>query len=169
MSNLTPVAIERLRAVKAAILAEPLLFDMQIDDKPNRSCGSPGCIFGWALHLFRPDLDSPFGWRYMDGASAIGLPRPTNRDSWMTIYNDEQVPAADMLARRLFYTDNWPEKFRNTYLTIRTAAPILNARRYGTCFEDAEKCRRLLRAGRIAEARLAARRIDHFIATDGNE
>jgi len=176
MSNLSPLAIERLRAVKAAILAEPMLFDMQDDRPPNRSCGSPGCIFGWALFLWpnaaaRPSLHN---YRYQDGAVALGLPCPTRHDSWMTTWgmggtDVAALPLPDLLARRLFYTDNWPEKFRNAYIAIRTAAPILNARRHGACLEDAGKCRRLLRAGRIAEARLAARRIDHFIATDGNE
>jgi hypothetical protein len=166
MSNLTPLAIERLRAVKAAILAEPMLFDMQDDRSPNRSCGSPGCIFGWALFLWPNEVvrQSLHNYRYQDGAVALGLPCPTRHDSWMTTRDTpaSALPLPDLLARRLFYPYHWPEAFSRAYERIRDSNPIWLARM-------TRKNPRLLRASRIAEARLAARRIDHFIATDGNE
>lgn len=55
MAEMSKESIKKLRAVKAAILAEPELYDQSkwIGTKEN-PCGTPCCIAGWAVWLNSP-------------------------------------------------------------------------------------------------------------------
>ncbi len=67
MPNLSTETIDRLRAVEKAILAEPELYSQHSIYPLKRdcnsesvgmtcdSCGSPACLFGWAVSLFPED------------------------------------------------------------------------------------------------------------------
>lgn len=50
--SLSKGSIRKLRAVQAAILAEPELYNQ---NKPGASCGSPCCLAGWAVWNNYPD------------------------------------------------------------------------------------------------------------------
>lgn len=47
--------IPRLLAIKAAILAEPHLYDQNYFEVP-RECGTAGCFGGWALSLYKNEV-----------------------------------------------------------------------------------------------------------------
>lgn len=52
---LSKESIRKLRAVKAAILAEPELYDQSNSPFCTNSCETPCCIAGWALWCNNPD------------------------------------------------------------------------------------------------------------------
>lgn len=51
-------SIRKLRAVKAAILAEPELYGQDRSPYCQTSCDSPCCIAGWALWVNNPDPEA---------------------------------------------------------------------------------------------------------------
>jgi hypothetical protein len=125
-------SIEMLGRIKIEILKEPRQFLMSSFyadsqefgcwDIPN--CGTAACIGGWGYaikHNLSPALASCQRRVMLDHRLAIGI-------------NGEQ-------ATRLFFMEEWPQRFRET-----DAMP-----------------------GTPEFAKNAADRIDHFIATDGEE
>lgn len=133
---LSPQTIERLLAVKAAILANPAEYDQSVGTVCYSGCGSAGCIFGWAVGLFGTNDEKAlasenFGYVYAVGAAVLGLQFDSSislRVGWVRTADDVTTEAG-----RLFNQKAWPDQFTD------------------------------------AEAATAAKRIDHFIATDGRE
>lgn len=56
--KLSSLTVTRLRAVAAAILAEPKLYNQwqgkALVRPSGQSCGTPSCLLGWARALFSP-------------------------------------------------------------------------------------------------------------------
>ena len=139
--------IDRLLRVKQRIVAEPDGFDM---DEYVSSCGTACCIGGHAaidagLITLRttPRADMP-GLSYEltpTGALSVGGMVFGSGVNGVGVFAD----ALDLLpseANRLFFTANWPKGFRLPFDQAKTPA---------------------------ARAAIAARRIDHFLATEGRE
>jgi hypothetical protein len=141
------VNIELLKKIKAHVLASPKSFRMD-----HWNCGTAMCIAGWACAL------TGQRWALSD-------------DDIRVLVSDENpgTVAADALdigpfqphmardrhaaATRLFFVNAWPEQFQGRY----------DRERYD---EDGEPREDVDYAGL---AQIAAERIDHFIATNGQE
>ena len=142
---LSAVTIRRLRRVAAHICAEPLSYDQGFAGTPrpgrksNRHCGTPGCILGWIVALY------PLTSEQRAAADEM-------IDDGIHFRFENFRLAAFILkldldaALRLWDHDKWPEKYKEVG---RTYGFISNFTRL--------------------EARNAARRIEHFIKTDGKE
>jgi hypothetical protein len=132
--------IDLLQQIKSRILAEPDAFRMDY-----WSCGTAHCIGGWACVLS--------GYEMQDTDSGIRGARLTNGFGTMTTagdllglsFEDTDGWETPSEAERLFFTENWPQDFEDRY----DAAEAV---------ED-----------RAELAKIAAERIDHFIATNGAE
>lgn len=79
---LSKETVEKLRAIKAAILAEPELYDQNEfpDIARGHTCTSPCCYVGWAIWLNNPDenayqelLESKGTFGTQELAEAIGI------------------------------------------------------------------------------------------------
>lgn len=124
--------VELLREVQKVILEEPKRFDMRtfayrMDPKEERSpqCGTIGCIAGWAVILTHKIPRKP-------NAQMPNIGRP---------HGAEALDLTDVEALRLFYVEEWPDKFSVAYKA------------------DGSK----------KSAKVAVARINHFIKTKGME
>ena len=92
--------VERLRAVKAAILAQPASVDMELIWDEQEQCGSIGCIAGHALHLF----------------DQVKLAEAIDRQNWGIAQSDARVTLglSKGAARTLFDAGAfyWPDSLR---------------------------------------------------------
>jgi len=130
--------VKLLRKIQEHILAEPRRFRMSgysFVSAPGTivgpseycgdirqvvpECGTMACIAGWATGLDGGDIANAGA---DTGAQHLQLP--------------------ELVADRLFFMSQWPEKFSEAYRSATTVA---------------------------AKAQIAAERIDHFIATEGAE
>lgn len=117
-----------LLKVKAAILAEPLKFDMSsyFRKKQESPCGTAACIAGHSIAISRKYKKLKAGLNIIFGKNIA-------------------VKALDLdwyEADVLFYLSGWPSRFRQRYIKAETPE---------------------------ARSKAAADRIDHFIATGGQE
>lgn len=133
--------IERLREVRAIVLAEPARFDMN-DYVQSEPCGTACCIGGWGASI------AGFIPKRVKGKKAIRGLVDTALESGRDC-NAHHLAAMASLgisdfhqAERLFLVSDWPAVFRTAYRNAET---------------------------RRARARIAAKRITHFIRTDGAE
>jgi hypothetical protein len=115
--------VRLLRKIQKHILAEPKRVRMEVIATED-DCGTVGCIGGWAAILSNKKPDK-FG-DFKTACRLLGVPLPTT--------------LCGIYQHQLFFTHNWPEKFRNAYQTAKT---------------------------KRGEARVVARRIEHFIKTKG--
>lgn len=53
--SLSKETIKKLKAVKAAILAEPKLYDQNLSPYGKTDCNTPSCIAGWAVWIDNPN------------------------------------------------------------------------------------------------------------------
>ncbi len=122
---------ELLLKVKAAILADPLKFDMCAFFTADESspCGTTACIAGHAVAIDSGELDlskwNQFSSYHFKGQSVLGL-------------DDGQ-------SNRLFYSEAWPRELYDRYIDASEAS------------------------NRPLVASISAERIDHFIATNGED
>lgn len=114
-------AIEKLRAVQVAILAQPELYDQLTFAAEKNPCGSASCLAGWLVWLDSPE-------RFSALAADTSM-------SWIT---EAKAVLGVRCPAGLFGTGlSWPAPFDKVY-----DAPT-----------------------RRAAAKIAAARIEHFIAT----
>lgn len=123
--SLRKESIKKLRAVKAAILAEPEFYNQKCFPRARHGCNSPCCLTGWAIWLESPKtyasrLSLKGAFYDEDLASALGI----------------SFEQADRLA-------------------------------YGQGFGPFEAM--WGKSGTMEAARAAAKRIEHFIKTGGEE
>lgn len=137
--------IELLRQVQEKIrqtgkVYMPAWFIDDLDPSEN-NCGTIGCIAGWACMI--EDGTDVAVRTFKDAANAIG--------SGMAYeYGQRALEIDRSQALRLFSMANWPEKFRDEYNALEVA--------------------QLSRFERnCAKAKVTSDRIDHFIATNGEE
>lgn len=101
MKKLSKNTIARLRAVAAAILKEPSIYNQGLGcpaRRPSKKdpCGTAGCLLGWAVTLFgSPYVKRKKRIRREDGAAVLGL-------------NHEQ-------ATKLWHSLCWPAEFAEAY------------------------------------------------------
>jgi hypothetical protein len=153
---LTARAVERLQEIARQISEEPLLYDQSTTGLPcglegKFTCGTPGCIFGWAVSLYATAEEVPGGYLtpfdiYALGARLLDIPskRTPERDAYIyrTLGPTRGLePGEIQTADRLFYEEFWPQRFRAGLELVGTSQA----------------------------ARQAVERIQHFIATDGRE
>jgi hypothetical protein len=119
--------VEKLRAVKDAILAEPRKFDMGVffqwspDTAP---CGTTGCIAGWAMQHEMQILGKDFfsSEKFLDSVMSkkkelslkYGLEYPEEVD--YAELGQAILELTSEQARELFYDENWPEEFRERWI-----------------------------------------------------
>lgn len=120
---------ELLLKVKAAILAEPLKFDMcwwflESDDSP---CGTAACIAGHAVAIDQKFKTLKRGLKMNDEVESLAK---------------NALMLTEVQSFRLFGVGYWPPEFEQKYFVANTPQEM---------------------------AKVAADRIDHFIATDGEE
>lgn len=137
-----------MRDCIAAIKLRPEIFNMALATCPDATCGSAGCIFGWAVVLnfqeyfpeknMTPALVAPMNV-YLMGARIFGLPCRENMSTVAPPAEGEEVTPAD----RLFFGTLWPKPWR-----------------WSNTAEQA----RFYRDPAILEAR-----VEHFIKTNGAE
>lgn len=145
--KLSKKAVSILNKVKKHVLEEPKRLNMGDWGRTSGTdncvefpaCRTQGCIAGWTIFLTKPKI-----WKNMlEGAKSSGH----------TEYLDSNVHEPSLLAKdilgldseqktRLFYAEGWPQKFDIAYQKTNT---------YKT------------------RAAITAKRIDHFIATNGAE
>ena len=141
--------VELLKKVRDAILEHPDWFDMEywLGDTKTSSCGTTGCIAGWAVSISRGKSVSQY---YEDNLkSSIGL-YPRARDA---------VGLTEQQADKLFYYPNWPSPYKKQYAQA-------------TYEQDSEKEAGYPDKARLREiqkraAQIAADRIDKFIESGG--
>jgi hypothetical protein len=100
-----------LLQVKAAILAEPHLFDMEFY-LVRRLCGTAACIAGHAVHIAAPQV--------YDAA----IHRLNTGGGYFVDLGGEGKTALDIdaeTAKRLFLTTRWPEEFLEAYEDCATS------------------------------------------------
>ena len=104
--KLSAISIRRLRRVREAILKEPLLYDQDcpfvIRLKPE-SCGTAGCILGWANTLFPIPSD----------ALVFALREDHPFESPRFHHGAARLRLTGDQAYRLWDSDKWPRKFRD--------------------------------------------------------
>lgn len=145
-------AIKWLRRVQKHVLDEPKRVDMSdwlnIREKDMMGpqydnyfpeCGTVGCIGGWvaALASPRPQSIADAG-KY--AAKKLGI-KFTQQGEWDG--NGVFIPAEQGAANRLFFVEEWPQRFIDQLLHHRRQT--------------------------LGYARVVSKRIDHFIKTDGAE
>lgn len=166
--------VEKLLEVKAIILAEPLRVRMddwasdEFESPLRPACDTVACLAGWTVAMgriqtgacqFEDGVDILAGYCgdfAIDAQSILGL-------------NAEQ-------ARRLFYVGLWPDEFKapeHDYRSDRDGRIIRHYKagdrpRHLSEFADWAVAGNL-QPQTAAYAELVARRIDHFIATEGRE
>jgi hypothetical protein len=98
-----------LHDVKQCILADPSQFHMSHWQIPseNSSCGTTGCIAGWAVWL-----DKPGERNYKNNLSIIPHCdiEPTAQQS---------LGITKWQGNALFFVYGWPEEFRDEYMDIK--------------------------------------------------
>jgi hypothetical protein len=155
MPILSEETIRRLRATVEAMKAHPQQTNMNSDYVPHLpankdSCGSSGCLFGWACYLFSEfKCTPPGGTVYIEGARALALPEPTDSHSWVDDHESNVIrrrSEPDRMAAALFFIDHWPTKFKKKY--------------------NKAEC---TYQGQAALAEIVSARVEHFIKTDGKE
>lgn len=133
--------IPLLKEIQARILAEPDAFRMD-----TWSCGTAHCIAGWALVLSDLKIANPNAepWAHVltDGRSPMNAAAEALGLSTENDGDGDWFDDGNSEAKRLFLNDDWPRAFCNSY-------------------DEAES--------RRERAKIAAERIDHFIATNGAE
>lgn len=135
---------ELLLEVKGKILANPDAFNMSSwgNPEPSLSCGTTGCIAGWAVILNQPTL-------------------PKTKKAWVTWWgkheDDIEGEGAEALELddydTLFYSSYWPEPFHSQYTAIERTGLLSSP--------DKEA----VHNARVKLAQIAAARIDHLIET----
>lgn len=136
--------VELLQQIKAHILADPDAFRMD-----TWSCGTAHCIAGWALILTNDPVVNPNAepWEQRTlcerdpGEKAAEILGISTEDDGDEDQDDFYDDTTSE-AKRLFHVNQWPDDFESRYE---------------------------LSDSRIARAITAAERIDHFIATNGQE
>jgi hypothetical protein len=137
---LSPETVRLLRRVARAIVKHPELYNQANGRSPSQRCGTAGCILGWVAH-FNPQ-------------ALVRVRKSFPRDSK---YGQLFMKAATALglneskASALWHAENWPDKFVAKHVKY-SRSPLRWTKRA---------------AGVIA--RNAAKRIEHFISTDGAE
>lgn len=120
MKTLSNKFIARLTQVTAAILAEPALYS-QISTCPltqprGDACGTPACILGWAVFLFRSDVKVKLRLTRKDGS------RPHYKYALLHKAGTEALglkatEANLALTKKLFEPYDWPSDDRIRYQT----------------------------------------------------
>jgi hypothetical protein len=140
---------KRLLAVKERILEKPERFEMDHWFGPSK-CGTSCCIGGYAL--------ANLGYRHRaipvnDGMGGVDIRRylvsPKGKNLG-DIYKSEQearkqLGLTHVQAKVLFFEENWPEPFKSDFWKAKD-------------YQSKEMA-----------AKVAAARIDHFIAANGKE
>lgn len=143
--QLSPKAIRLLQRVKRAILAEPKQFQMnawfKIEPTTIPNCGTAACIGGWLITLASKKKRNPL--------QAI----KQNRFTLET--NRVFLKSAERISRKLSAMLNLPLESQRLKLTNFNYWP----KQFCNICEE----------GTLEYAKQAARRIDHFIKTDGQE
>jgi hypothetical protein len=147
--------IERLLAVRDNILAFPEQYNQQFIIR-SHSCGAEACIAGRALLMFHPRSAAIKNWF----CSPSLLPTcPFDGTSFEAA--GDLLGLTDEQTERLFSeVDLWPtDTTQEEYEEYGTEDkwPYKYARAYVDAVTDSER------------AKVAAERIDHFIATEGRE
>ncbi len=151
MSTISATTIRRLRRVRAAILANPRLYNQNSIQCADESCGTAACILGWANTLFpktskRQRDAAKKSWNAEDEHYFSVLSPDARRT---LTCGTAALYLTAVQAKRLWTPDQWPNPFRD------------------------EESRAYYELGssefRRAAAWIAARRITHFIRTDGKE
>lgn len=134
--------VRLLRKVKRAILAEPTKFRMD-----KWTCGSAHCIAGTICALdqsltFVVPKRKGAVWLVVDGNDEDSSVVPIERAAADNLEIEYSEHTSHTEADRLFHLPYWPKQFRDDY----RAAQTLKAR-----------------------AGIAAKRIEHFIKTNGGD
>ena len=138
----------RLRQIKKIILAEPKKFDMSdFTNYCNSACciGGHGVLLAGMAKFKKIDLDFGGGKRWSLVPTKLGE-RINDEVEWDTEYGFESMYRESLKLTqkesiRLFVVDEWPAKFRRAYERANDDADF------------------------VGRAKVAAKRIDHFIAT----
>lgn len=98
---LSKESIRKLKAVKAAILAEPELYDQSEfpQHDANHDCSTPCCIAGWAVWVNNPD---PEAYNALLRKKSFGVEVMA-----------KALEISGRQAKQLF--SNWPEKFMGAW------------------------------------------------------
>lgn len=142
--------IERLRAVRATILAKPRNFGMDEWGRHDEKCGTVCCIGGYAAlnaRMVRQKKIRNWGISFELELTARGRKVTREEDdcageAWLKPVYRVSLGLTVEESERLFLEENWPDKFK-------------------TPFEKSHNPRE--------RARIAAKRITHFIRTKGAE
>lgn len=139
-AKLSALTIRRLRRVKEAILKEPDLYDQQAGNPPAHTCGTRGCILGWAAFFYGPKR------KVILNADER---RHRKSDFWPDLRVLRTYARGCRYLRltwepafRLWSSEDWPSVFRSRLDRASTGEE---------------------------EAQVAAERIEHFIKTGGAE
>lgn len=137
--ELSDKSIDLLRQVKRAILAQPNFYAQNRWVSSVNSCGTTCCIAGWA--------DFVVNGKAAHNKRAKKLIVPTGQqwkvaDEWLEIAAEALGITLDESERLCEGSSEWPEDLAGAYAEAATAKE---------------------------RAKVAAARIEHFIATDGAE
>lgn len=100
-SKLSKETIEKLEAVKAAILAEPELYDQSRAPLSNHNCNTPSCIFGWLSWLYSKRRFGRMSCEQMADLAGMTYPQ------FCALY---------------ISAEGWPEPFRGDYKSAESYA-----------------------------------------------
>lgn len=133
-----------LKEIRKHILAEPSLLNMDdwVMETKQSSCGTAGCIAGWACCLVEMKKT---GKDFAEVSSWFV-------DKWLGDQGTELLELTERQAEELFYVPNWPRDLSNQYnegsdLTMDKKASV---RKKGRCLRaraTAERIMRLIQEG----------------------
>jgi hypothetical protein len=111
---------------------------------PN--CGTAACIAGWAETLMKFDTRKKSKKRA----------RPSEMESISSVLLAEKLGFDVYMNNRLFYVRSWPQQFQSKIPSASKTNCVDIGRRFDSLPPE-------------IRAKIAAERIDHFLATDGKE
>lgn len=145
--------VKLLEEIRSNILHEPTQLNMAhwITSDLASTCGTTGCIAGWATCFVAAQEHNETG--LVKGWSRF-IQWSENQNTVVDVAARarELLDLTRIQGERLFYVHNWPEKFRNQYMEGEHEA------KWGK-----KDC------GRVMRAKATSERIKHFIATNGEE
>jgi hypothetical protein len=112
--NLNAVTVRKMRAVIAAVQAEPQFLDQDELPGPQDTCITPCCGIGWVLWLENPD-------------QYLNMLKSYSTDSWWRYFSwlkgmAERILGLEDTRERLFGSaSEWPIPFSNQYANAKTA------------------------------------------------
>lgn len=156
----------KLRQVQVIALLHPKLIHMEswvkfgngskalLDNPTTPECGSTGCLAG-----LRVALDNG------------GIPR--RNENYINLFDEgmESFEITEPQAKRLFYTDEWPVKFRKPISKLTNERHELEREQFSYAYRnwwsDEQRAEHDVKIEVIhtAYARVVAERVEHFINT----